>query len=165
MVDIIVTLLTLFTVVIAVLLIGLILVQRSKSGGGLGALSGGAAEEVFGSGTGDVLVRATVVLAILFGVSIMALFVLQEYARKVSDTSAAEGAPSAAALPEAGDLTPGEPPPPPGADEASPDAPPAVPETPATVQDEGDAADAPEGGAAQEAPPPDAAKKDAPAAE
>ena len=51
--------------IICALLIGVILIQRSK-GQGTGLSFGGGAEAVFGAQMGNVLTRATVVLAILF---------------------------------------------------------------------------------------------------
>jgi len=74
--EIVANLLIFIIVALAVLLICLILVQRSKQGG-LGALGGGAAggatEEVFGAGFGNVLSKATVVLVVLFFASTMGL--------------------------------------------------------------------------------------------
>ena len=51
--------------IICALLIGVILIQRSK-GQGTGLSFGGGAEAVFGTQMGNVLTRATVVLAVLF---------------------------------------------------------------------------------------------------
>jgi len=65
-VDVIIGLLTFFEVVVALLLIGIILIQQSKAGGGLGAMSGAVTETFLGAGAGNVLQRATVVLASLF---------------------------------------------------------------------------------------------------
>ena len=57
----------LYTVVvlIALMLIGLILIQPSKSGG-LGATFGGVGESVFGAQAGSHLTKATVVLTTVF---------------------------------------------------------------------------------------------------
>ncbi len=52
-------------VVVALLLIGLILIQPSKSGG-LGATFGGIGESVFGAQAGSHLTKATVVLTAVF---------------------------------------------------------------------------------------------------
>lgn len=52
-------------VVISLLLIGIILVQPSKSGG-LGATFGGIGESVFGAQAGSHLTRATVVMTAIF---------------------------------------------------------------------------------------------------
>jgi len=66
MLDFIVGFLTVVEVIVALLLIGIILIQQSKSGGGLGSMGGGATETVFGASAGNVLTKATVVLAALF---------------------------------------------------------------------------------------------------
>ncbi|MCK5803140.1 MAG: preprotein translocase subunit SecG [Lentisphaeria bacterium] len=58
--------LTFLEVVTALLLIGIILIQQSKTGGGLGAVGGGMTETVFGAGAGNVLTKGTVWLATLF---------------------------------------------------------------------------------------------------
>jgi len=54
-------------VIISFLLIGLVLMQKSKSGGGLGgAFGGGMTESILGSRAGNFLSRATMVLGIAF---------------------------------------------------------------------------------------------------
>ncbi len=55
----------LLVVVISFLLIGIILIQPSKSGG-MGAAFGGIGESVFGAQAGSHLTRATVVLTAVF---------------------------------------------------------------------------------------------------
>jgi preprotein translocase subunit SecG len=60
-------------VIVCLLLIGIILIQRSK-GGGLGvAFGGGGGEQLFGNRTGNVLTKATVVLSIAFFVNTVIL--------------------------------------------------------------------------------------------
>lgn len=60
------TLLVLVEAVVSVLLIGVILIQKSK-GGGLGsAFGGGASESLLGSRAGNILTKITIVLAVLF---------------------------------------------------------------------------------------------------
>ena len=66
MVDLFIAFLTFVEVIVALLLIGVILIQQSKAGGGLGAMSGAVTETFLGAGAGNVLQRATVVLASLF---------------------------------------------------------------------------------------------------
>lgn len=68
----------LFTVevVCSLLLIGIILIQKAK-GGGLGlAFGGGGTESLFGSRAGNVLTKATVILAIVFMANTVALAIL-----------------------------------------------------------------------------------------
>ncbi len=57
----------------SVLLIGIIMIQQTKSGGGLGAVSGGITESMFGTSAGNVLTKATTWLAVVFLVSTLFL--------------------------------------------------------------------------------------------
>ncbi|MDP6451211.1 MAG: preprotein translocase subunit SecG [Lentisphaeria bacterium] len=93
--EIVANLLIFIIVALAVILICLILVQRSKQGG-LGALGGGSAggatEEVFGAGFGNVLSKATVVCVVLFFASTMGLtFVEGQRAKSKIDATTAPG--------------------------------------------------------------------------
>ena len=93
--EIVANLLVFTIVALAVILICLILVQRSKQGG-LGALgggsTGGATEEVFGAGFGNVLSKATVVCVVLFFASTMGLtFVEGQRAKSKIDATIAPG--------------------------------------------------------------------------
>ncbi len=65
----------LFTVSIlsSILLIGIIMIQQNKSGGGLGAVSGGTAESIFGTSAGNILTKTTTWLAIVFLLSTLLL--------------------------------------------------------------------------------------------
>lgn len=60
------TLLMIVEVIVAVMLIGIILVQRSKSGGGMGAMAGGSTEAIFGANAGNVLTKTTTWLIVTF---------------------------------------------------------------------------------------------------
>lgn len=63
---------TFLVVIVAIALIGLVLVQRTKSGGGLGAVSGGQSEAMFGANAGNVLGKTTAwLIAIFFGLTLM----------------------------------------------------------------------------------------------
>ena len=66
MLDFIIIFLTIIEVIVALMLTGIILIQQSKVGGGLGAMSGGVTETFFGAGAGNVLTKATVILASIF---------------------------------------------------------------------------------------------------
>jgi preprotein translocase subunit SecG len=79
MLDFTIKLLMAIDVLVALILIGLILMQKSKSGGGLGGLAGGgaAAEEVLGSGASSILSRATVIFSLIFLVNTLTLATLQ----------------------------------------------------------------------------------------
>lgn len=69
--------LTILEVIAALLIIGVILMQRSKSGGGLGAIGGGMTEEVFGAGAGNFLTRTTVILSLFFLINTLFIVYLQ----------------------------------------------------------------------------------------
>lgn len=78
--EIIRTVLIVVEVLICFLLIGLVLIQKTK-GGGLGtAFGSGMGESLFGSRTGNVLTKATIVLGIAFLLNTMVLGIL--YTRK-----------------------------------------------------------------------------------
>ena len=62
-------------VVVSLLLIGIILIQPSKSGG-MGAAFGGIGESVFGAQAGSHLTKATVVMTSVFFAIILVLGVL-----------------------------------------------------------------------------------------
>ena len=77
MIDIVIRILMALEAVICLMLIGIILIQRSK-GQGMGlSFGGGAAEAVFGGQMGNVLTRTTVILAIAFLVNTTVLAVLK----------------------------------------------------------------------------------------
>ena len=66
MLNFAVSVLTIIEVLVALLLIGIILIQQSKAGGGLGAVGGGMTEMVLGASAGNVLTKITVILASIF---------------------------------------------------------------------------------------------------
>ena len=90
MTDYVLTILNFLEITVAVLITLVVLMQRSKSGGGLGALAGGATEEVFGSGASNVLSKITVVLATFFLLNTLSISVLQGNALKKKNTSVVE---------------------------------------------------------------------------
>ena len=57
----------------SLLLIGIIMIQQNKSGGGLGAVSGGVTEQMFGTSAGNILTKTTTWLAVIFLVSTLFL--------------------------------------------------------------------------------------------
>jgi len=71
-VSILIVLLYALVVVVALLLVGLILIQPAKSGG-MGAAFGGVGESVFGGKAGSHLTKATVVMTALFFLLILIL--------------------------------------------------------------------------------------------
>lgn len=68
----------LFAVVVmcSLMLIGIILIQQSKSGGGLAVMGGGMTESVLGTAAGNVVTKITVVLATIFMVTTFLLAIL-----------------------------------------------------------------------------------------
>jgi preprotein translocase subunit SecG len=73
-------------VLVALLLIGLILIQPSKSGG-IGAAFGGIGESVFGAQAGSHLTKATVVLTTVFFVLALTLATMIGRGVQKSETS------------------------------------------------------------------------------
>ena len=77
MIDILIRLLMALEAVVCLMLIGIILIQRSK-GQGMGlSFGGGAAEAVFGGQMGNVLTRTTVILAVVFLANTTVLAILK----------------------------------------------------------------------------------------
>ncbi len=75
--NILIVFLTVVDVIVALVLIALILVQQSKSGGGLGTtFGGGGADTLFGAHAGSHLSRLTVIFGLIFLVVTLALAVL-----------------------------------------------------------------------------------------
>lgn len=66
-------LLLILEVLTSVMLIGLVLIQKSKGGGLGGSAFGGAAETVFGARAGNFLTKATIILTVIFMVNTLAL--------------------------------------------------------------------------------------------
>ena len=73
-------------VLVSLLLIGLILIQPSKSGG-MGAAFGGIGESVFGGKTGSHLTRATVWMTAIFLVLTLLLAILIGHGVKGEESS------------------------------------------------------------------------------
>ena len=81
--NILITLLTVLDVLIALLIIALVLVQQSKSGGGLGTtFGGGGSDSLFGAHASTHLSRLTVVFATLFLVITLSLAIISAHRPK-----------------------------------------------------------------------------------
>ena len=90
--NIIISMLTILEAVICFLLIGIILIQRSK-GQGLGmSFGGGAGEAVFGAQMGNVLTRTTVILGVAFIVNTLLLTILPLMGRSAGPSSVVDNA-------------------------------------------------------------------------
>ena len=82
LINIIISILMVLLGIVCLILIGLVLLQKTK---GQGAISfGGGAEAVFGANMGNVLTRATVIFGITFLVITTALTVLRPQGRSMS---------------------------------------------------------------------------------
>ena len=135
MVEVIKYLLLAVEVLVAVLLIGIILLQRSKEQGLGLAFGSGMGEALFGAEAGNVLTKATVILAIVFMVNTIALAKVftarQGYGSVMSDVASEPAVPQ---TPAGGSLPPNIPVPP-APDGAEPVDAGSVPATPVTVPD------------------------------
>jgi len=75
--GILTTILTVFDVLVAILIIALVLVQQSKKGGGLGTtFGGGGSDSLFGAHASTHLSKLTVVFAAIFLVVTLALAII-----------------------------------------------------------------------------------------
>ncbi len=80
---------TFVLILTSLLLILLVLAQKAKSDGGMGAaMGGGMAEATFGADTGNVLSRATINASIIFFVLSFALYLGRIYEDKHASASA-----------------------------------------------------------------------------
>jgi preprotein translocase subunit SecG len=83
--SIILAISTFVLILTSIFLILLVLAQKAKSDGGMGAaMGGGMAEATFGADTGNVLSKATINAAIVFFVLSFALYLGRIYERKHS---------------------------------------------------------------------------------
>lgn len=81
--NIVITLLTGILVLTSIALVFVVLMQRAKTDGGMGAaMAGGATESAFGAETNNVLTTFTIRAAIVFFVVSFSLFLLNIYQAK-----------------------------------------------------------------------------------
>lgn len=73
MATFIIVLLTIISILSAIFVIGIILIQQNKAGGGLGAVSGGWTESTFGASADNVLTKATTWASAIFLISTLLL--------------------------------------------------------------------------------------------
>jgi len=88
--NVVIGILTGVEVIVAILLIGIILLQPSKSGGGLGSVGGGVTEQVFGATAGSVLTKITVWLSAIFMAITLVLVVLGSHRQSAATKSVVE---------------------------------------------------------------------------
>lgn len=79
--------LTLALVLVCLFMVMIILMQKARSDGGMGAAigGGGAAESAFGAETSNILTRATIFCAVLFFLLTFSLYLIQQYRYHRSD--------------------------------------------------------------------------------
>ena len=81
--NIVINVLTFILVLTSLFLVLVVLMQRAKTDGGMGAaMAGGATESAFGAETSNVLTGATIKAAIIFFVLSFALFLMNIYQAK-----------------------------------------------------------------------------------
>jgi preprotein translocase subunit SecG len=81
--GILINLLTVVLILVSVFLVLIVLAQKSKSDGGVGAaMGGGVAEATFGAETGNVLTKATIYASITFFVLCFGLYLGHIYQHK-----------------------------------------------------------------------------------
>jgi preprotein translocase subunit SecG len=93
--SILLTILTTILIVTSIFLVLVVLAQKAKTDGGVGAaLGGGMTEATFGADTGNVLSKATINAAIAFFVLSFALYLGHIYQRKHAVAAAGDALPS-----------------------------------------------------------------------
>jgi preprotein translocase subunit SecG len=116
--SILIGIFTFVLILISLFLILVVLAQKAKSDGGMGAaMGGGMAEAAFGAETGNVLTKSTINAAIAFFLISFGLYLAQVYQHKhaVQDSSGrlptitAPVAPTAATVPTAPASQPAKP--------------------------------------------------------
>jgi preprotein translocase subunit SecG len=88
MASILIWLFTALLILVSVFLVLVVLAQKAKTDGGMGAaLGGGATEAAFGADTGNVLTGLTIKAAVLFFVLTFGLYLGQLYVSKHSKST------------------------------------------------------------------------------
>jgi preprotein translocase subunit SecG len=93
--SIVLGILTFALIVLSLFLVLIVLAQKAKSDGGVGAaMGGGMTEAAFGADTGNVLSKATIYAAISFFVIAFALYLGRIYERKHAHAAANNALPT-----------------------------------------------------------------------
>jgi preprotein translocase subunit SecG len=96
--SILIGIFTFILLVISLFLVLVVLAQKAKSDGGMGAaMGGGMAEAAFGAETGNVLTRLTIRAAIAFFIISFGLYLAQVYQHKHAGQDSSGRLPSIAA--------------------------------------------------------------------
>ncbi|MFT3781373.1 MAG: preprotein translocase subunit SecG [Nibricoccus sp.] len=98
--TILITFFTFVLILISLFLIFVVLMQKAKSDGGMGAaMGGGMAEAAFGAETGNVLTKSTIRAAIAFFVISFGLYLAQVYQHKHTVAGSTDALPTISAPP------------------------------------------------------------------
>ncbi len=93
--SLIISIFTLILILVSLVMVLLVLMQKAKNDGGMGAaLGGGAAEATFGADTGNVLTTATIRAAVAFFVLSLLLYLGHIYVRNNAAAEAATALPT-----------------------------------------------------------------------
>ncbi|MDB6093307.1 MAG: preprotein translocase, SecG subunit [Verrucomicrobia bacterium] len=96
--SILLSILTVVLIIISVFLVLVVLAQKAKTDGGVGAaLGGGMTEATFGADTGNVLSKATINAAVAFFILSFVLYLGHIYVRKHAAVSTGDALPTIAA--------------------------------------------------------------------
>jgi preprotein translocase subunit SecG len=115
--SIVLGILTFFLIIVSIFLVLIVLAQKAKSDGGVGAaLGGGMTEAAFGADTGNMLSKATIYASVMFFVLTLSLYLGRIYEQKHALAAAtnalptitvhASSVPPAAAVPPAATTVP-----------------------------------------------------------
>lgn len=114
--SILLGILTFVLILVSIFLVLIVLMQKAKNDGGMGAaMGGGMAEATFGADTSNVLSKTTINLAIAFFVLTFGLYLGRIYQRTQANAAAGAALPTIAApaaqpvAPATTPLTPGAP--------------------------------------------------------
>lgn len=93
--SLLITIFTFVLILVSLVMVLLVLMQKAKNDGGMGAaLGGGAAEATFGADTGNVLTNATIKAAVAFFVLCLMLYLGHIYVRNNAEAEAATALPT-----------------------------------------------------------------------
>ena len=93
--SIVLGILTFFLIIISLFLVLIVLAQKAKSDGGVGAaMGGGMTEAAFGADTGNVLSKATIYAAVAFFVIAFTVYLGRIYERKHAHAAANNALPT-----------------------------------------------------------------------
>lgn len=93
--TVLIAIFTFVLILVSLFMVLLVLMQKAKNDGGMGAaLGGGAAEATFGADTGNVLTKATINAAVAFFVLSLGLYLGHIYVRNHAAAAAGSALPT-----------------------------------------------------------------------